>query len=208
MGRPRWVDRLSSRQLRHHKLGRLVGKGASGRVYKATKNKSVFAIKMVKLSRWKTRAEFQMEMVLSEVFASMGVGPAFHGAWVSRANASFPAVGVLVTDIWTMTLEDYLDQHGRLPQHLCKKLERQLHDIHDFQYVHMDIHEANVLVRTNDQGKAIDATLADFDHAMFLGAIDEDAVARTKEAAGVPKRIHDPKEIDKWMLRRALKKKQ
>ena len=188
------------------KLGRLVGKGSSGRVYEGSKKRSVFAVKLVKLSQPSCKVDFQTEMLLSEVLSSMGVGPTFRCGWVSRQSARFPAVGVLVTDMWTMTLEDYLREHARLPQHLCKKLRGQLQDMHDVQFVHMDIHEANVLVKTNDKGKAVDATLTDFERAMFRGAIDMEAVERTKKVEGVPQRIKEPTEIDKWMLREALKK--
>lgn len=206
MGQPQWVKRLTVRQLKHMKLGRLVGKGSSGRVYEGTKKKSVFAVKLVQLNQPSCKGDFQMEMLLSEVLSSIGVGPRFRCGWVSRQNAKFPAVGVLVTDMWTMTLEDYLREHARLPQHLCKKLQGQLQDMHDVQFVHMDIHEANVLVKTDDQGKAVDVTLTDFERAMFLEEIDMEAVERTKKAEGVPPRITEPTEIDKWMLREALKK--
>ena len=200
---------LSMRQLRGFQVEKIIGRGAYGKVYKASKahsSSSSFAIKIVDSSTLNP-CQFQMECWITEWLSlDAGIGPTFHGSWTVRADGK--RLGMLATELWDMTLEEFMKTRKRktVPKVVLEKIWQQLKQMHShFRLIHMDVHSGNILLKLSpSKVKVIDATLADFGNATNLDAPDMDLMSATIDMYDLPhqKHLDDPKKIDHSLFTR------
>lgn len=176
---------LSIGQLRHFRIIKRVGRGSFGAVYKAEKNGEVMALKLVNL-RQVTQDEFLMECNMTKLASQLKAGPAYSDSWqIAKGN-----VGVIVTDLWDMSLGKFMDTTDRktVPKVVVEKIQSQLERIHARGFSHLDLHADNILVRLNSKGDVRDATLTDFGHAMPTRHVDDETLEDIIENFELPKR--------------------
>ena len=155
---------VGTRSFRGFEVIKKIAKGAFGRVYKGKAQNGEFcAMKFVDLNDEATHKGVVLEFELANMLSSCGVGPKVLGYW------RIPSVdmALLVTDLWSTTLEGYLhDNKIKKPsKKIMKKLQKQLQGMHDTDHVHLDLHSGNVLLRLNEKNKVVDVALADFGKA-------------------------------------------
>jgi serine/threonine protein kinase len=194
---------ISDRQLKGFQIVKRIGSGVSGKVFIASKknngkdsDRMRVAMKMVDASK-DGLAEFVFESELCEQLSAIStIGPRFQKAWRMRADGK--TIGVMVTDLWDTTLERYMDKNKlkTLPRLVTDIVSRQITQLHQLGFVHLDIHAGNVLLKLDQRGKPKDATLADFGNAMELDAVDGDFLKEVIEWFEIPK-TKDPKKVDK-----------
>ena len=189
--------RLSNIFLKGFDILKPIAKGSFGKVYKGRKKDGKpCAIKFVDLKD--TEGDFPMEGIITEWLSSYKIGPEFYGCW------SIPqeGLGVLVSDLWDGTLDDFMDNNDRkvVPKVVMDKVTRQVEKLHSLGHAHLDLHGANVLVKWDSTGKKIvDATITDFGKTHHVEGID-------KERLKLPIELFDlkptkcPKNIDKQFI--------
>jgi serine/threonine protein kinase len=176
---------LSVGQLRHYRIIKRVGRGSYGSVYKVEKQGEVMALKLVNL-REATHDEFVMECHITKLASQLKAGPTYSDSWrIAKGK-----VGVIVTDLWDMSLEKFMDTSGlkTVPKVVVDKIQGQLDRIHAHGVSHLDLHAGNILVRLNSKGKVSDATLTDFGQAMRTQQVDSETLQDIIDHFELPKR--------------------
>lgn len=164
---------LTQRLLRGYHLLQVIGKGSYGIVYKARKNggESTVALKMVNL-RETDPDDFELETEVSRLCSEEGIGPKLLDGFALRSAE----IGVLVFDLWDITLGGYMDSSGRktVPKAVSKKVQNHLKRLRDMKMGHFDLHEENILLRVSSKGEIKDAVLSDFGKARHTCAVDHE----------------------------------
>jgi serine/threonine protein kinase len=196
---------LSSRQMRRYHIGKLIGKGAYGKVFSAKKNmghgRQYVAIKMVDTgSSEDGYRQFMMERWTTELLhVDGGIGRKDH-----------KTLGIIVTELWECTLADYMSRTARkaIPKLVIDKVQQQLDRLHShYRLAHMDVHGCNVMVKLDrDTTNTItDATLVDFGNAVHLDGVDQEIMQQTIDHNDLPRTIKDPRRIDHCMFSKMKK---
>jgi serine/threonine protein kinase len=201
---------LSTRQLHHYQMGKRIGKGAYGKVFRAkkkTENHRV-ALKIVDTSSSEHGyTQFNMERWTTEMLSQDGgIGPNFHDGWCIRKNGK--TLGMLAIELWDCSLEVFMKLTARrtVPKIVIDKVQTQLAQMHShYKVAHMDVHAGNVLLKLEkgaprDKPKVLGVTLADFGNVMYLEGIDEELMQLTIDMYDLPRSIKDPRRIDHAML--------
>jgi serine/threonine protein kinase len=204
---------LSRRQLRRYHIGKLIGKGAYGKVFRATKNtgsgRQNVAIKMVETGASENGyAQFLMERWTTELLhVDGGIGPKFHDGWCIRKDHK--TLGIIVMELWDSTLGDYMEKTGRkgIPKLVIDKVQQQLDRLHThYRLAHMDVHGRNVMVKLDrDTNTIVNATLVDFGNAVHLDGVDQEMMQETIDHNDLPRTIKDPRRIDHCMFAKMKK---
>jgi serine/threonine protein kinase len=206
---------LSPRQLRRYHIGKLIGKGAYGKVFRATKSRALpqqnvnVAIKMVDTgSSEDGYRQFMMERWTTELLhVDGGIGPKFHDGWCIRKDHK--TLGIIVMELWDCTLGEYMEQTGRkgIPKLVIDKVQQQLDRLHNhYRLAHMDVHGGNIMVKLgSDKNTIVDATLVDFGNAVHLDGVDQEIMQQTIDHNDLPRTIKDPRRIDHCMFSKMKK---
>jgi serine/threonine protein kinase len=153
--------RKSSTGMRMHKiclngynLEKYLTEGAFGSVYKSCNidGDCNYVIKIQDLDDTERYDDWEKEVKVGKLFSHNGIGATFVGAWF----CSDDKIGIIVTDLWSGQLV------GCPPNHLIDKLDDQIRTIHKLGYIHGDILPKNILVKKDDNGDIVDATVTDF----------------------------------------------
>ena len=170
-----------------------LAKGAFGKVYKAERDGQRVALKFQNLDD--AEDNFELERCLTEWLSEEGIGPRFVDQFVIKEAR----LGVIATELWHGTLEDYMHKHKRstVPQIVMDKLRQQVRKLHHLDHVHLDIHEGNVLLKLRGS-EVVDATLTDFGHTTHVLGIEAKQLKLPIKLYGL-KKTDDPKDID-WQL--------
>lgn len=154
---------LLSAHLKNYRIVKRIGAGSFGKVYKAISPSNIeVAVKLVDLKDTEFD-EFQREYGLTSFLAERGVGPQIIGGWHIKSDGN--DVGVIVSDLWDTTLGDFMDKSDKrtVPKNAVNDIEKELTTMHRLGFVHLDLHEDNVLVRLDSKKRKIEkATICDF----------------------------------------------
>lgn len=178
-----------------------IGAGSFGKVYKAiSPSNTEVAVKLVDLKDTKF-SEFQREYGLTSFLAENGVGPRIFDGWHIKSNGN--DVGVIVSDLWDTTLGDFMDKSDKktVPQKAIKDIEKELDMMHRLGFVHLDLHEDNVLVRLDAKKRKIErATICDFGLAKAIKDVSSKDIAEVIDDYDL-KPTKDAKKLDFLMVR-------
>ena len=134
--------------LRGYQLKKVLGRGTFGTVANACFDGSCkYAVKIIKRG-----PDVEREInITKKLWEKYQIGPRFYDSWDCGDRH------VIVTDMW----DGDLPKNVCPPDHILKKLCKQIQRMHDAGYVHGDILEKNILIKTVGK-EIVDTTLADF----------------------------------------------
>ena len=176
---------LSPKMLRGYTVVKKLGKGSFGVVYEALKpgNKPI-ALKLVDLKET-SKTDFVFEREMAQLCSEEKLGPQYYESW----NMESSKIGALVLELWDQTLGSWMDKSGRttVPKVVVDKVQWQLDKLHQLNLHHLDLHADNILVRLNQKGDVIDATLSDFGKTTHETDIDMENLEKIVDFYELPK---------------------
>jgi serine/threonine protein kinase len=194
---------IGTRTLEGIKILKKIARGAFGRVYQGRREDGMIcAVKFVDLRDEETDASFMLESSMSELMAEEGVGPKVIKQWRMPKHD----LAVIATELWSCTLEDYLQDHGlkKPGKRIMSKLHNCVEKMHETGHVHLDLHGGNVLLKSNGQGKVVDVALTDFGKSSHIQGIAKEQINSAVDYYQL-KRTDDPTKVD-WQMVNKIKK--
>lgn len=194
---------ITSVQLKNYRVVKRIGAGSYGKVYKAISpslSNNEVAVKLVDLKDTEFN-EFQREYGLTSFLAEHGVGPSIINGW--RIKGEGNDVGVIVSDLWDTTLGEFMDNSGKrtVPKNVVNDIEKDLTTMHRLGFVHLDLHEDNVLVKLDSKKRKIEkATICDFGLAKRVSDVSQSDIAEVIDDYEL-KQTTNPKKLDFLMVR-------
>lgn len=142
--------------LHGYQLQKYIAEGTYGVVYKtcAIDGNCNYVIKIQKFDSKDSDNinDWHKEVKLTKLLNEHNIGAKIAGSWLCDKE------GFIVSELWDGDLKNYECP----PRNLVRKLKTEIETLHGLGYVHGDILPKNILVKRDQRGRIIDATLSDF----------------------------------------------
>jgi serine/threonine protein kinase len=148
--------------LNGYELEKFLANGAFGSVYQAcdADGDCNYVVKIQELeyglSLW------EREVKMSKLLNEYEIGPKFIGAWHCKDDN----IGMIVCELW----DERLPRDECLPDDLVDKIDDQVRILGKLGLVHGDILPKNILIKRDENGEIVDATITDFGSVMTIEA--------------------------------------
>lgn len=193
---------IGTRTLCGIKILKKIARGSFGRVYQGKRGDGVMcAVKFVDLRDGETQQTFLLESNMSELLAEEGIAPKIIAQW----EMPDCDMAVIATELWTCTLEDYLQDVGLSKPNslIVEKLRYCVRKMHKTGHVHLDIHEGNVLLKLEND-EVVDLALTDFGKTTHIYGIRQEELDDAIDHFDLNP-TNDPTNID-WQMVEKIKR--